>query len=303
VEDPSDTWSHGVVGYSDAEQGCALQEVKVLELGPVRSRLRLSYRWGESLIWLDAVLYEELEQIDIALHADWRQRHELLKLVLPLAVESPRIRVGLPYGATEREADGREEVMAHWLDLFDDVSGAGVVCSSDSGYGYDALGSRLRLTVLRSPRYADHGAPWTGVDPIDWPATGQGQHNVSYRLRAHNERASGGVGLRLSAEHITRLPIVSETWHRGALGASGSAMAVEPSNVVASVLKRAEDGSGWVVRLSEVAGEPTEARISIDRLGRSWEGDLRAYEVTTLLVPDDPAAHVREVAISELELG
>lgn len=303
VEDPSDTWSHGVVGYSDAEQSCALEEVKVLESGPVRSRLRLSYRWGESLIWLDAVLYGELEHIDIVLQADWRQRHQLLKLVLPLAVESPRLRVGIPYGAIEREADGQEEVMAHWLDLFDEVSGAGVICSSDSGYGYDALGSRLRLTVLRSPRYADHGAPWTGVDPIDWPATGQGRHSVSYRLRAHNERASGGDGLRLSAEHITRLPIVSETWHRGALGASGSAMAVEPSNVVASVLKRAEDGSGWVVRLSEVAGEAVEARISIDRLGRSWEGDLRAYEVTTLLVPDDPAVQVREVAISELELG
>lgn len=79
-------------------------------------------------------------------------------------------------------------------------------------------------------------------------------------------------------------------------------MAVEPSNVVASALKRAEDGSGWVVRLCGVAGEPAEARISIDRLGRSREGDLRAYEVTTLLVSDDPAAHVREVAISELAL-
>lgn len=303
VEDASDTWSHGVVNYSGTEEGCALKEVKVLESGPVRSGLRLSYRWGESLIWLDVVLYEELDCIDVVLQTDWRQRHELMKLILPLAVESPRLRVGLPYGAIERETDGREEVMAHWLDLFDDVSGAGVTCSSDSGYGYDALGSRLRLTVLRSPRYADHGAPWTGADPIDWPATGQGRHRVSYRLRVHDERASGSEGLRLSAEHITRLPIVSETWHRGALGASGSVMAVEPSNVVASVLKRAEDSNGWVVRLNEVAGEATRARISIDRLGRSWEGDLRAYEVTTLFFPDDPALQAREVAISELELG
>lgn len=162
--------------------------------------------------WPFFLLAQEPEQIDIALHADWRRRHELLKLVLPFAVESPRIRVAVPYGATEGEADGREEVMAHWLDLFDDVSGARVICSSGRGYGYDALGSRLRITVLRSPRYADHGTPWTGADPIAWPVTGRGRHSVSYRLRTHIKRASGSDGLRLSAKHITRLPIVIETW-------------------------------------------------------------------------------------------
>ncbi len=52
------------------------------------------------------------------------------------------------------------------------------------------------------------------------------------------------------------------------------------------VLKRAEDGTGWVARVVEVAGQRTEAEFTVDGLGRAWRGALGPFEVKTLLFPD-----------------
>jgi alpha-mannosidase len=200
-------------------------------------------------------------------------------------------------------ATGQEEVMAHWVDASDAHSGHGVTCSSDYDYAYDATAGRLRLTVLRSPRYADHGRPWVSDDVIDQPATDQGWHEVSYRLRRHLGREAAFEASRQAEEHVTRYPVVAETWHRGPLGGSSSAVAVTPAQVSLAALKRAEDGGGWVLRLCEMAGRPTPAHVELTWLQRRWDGDLGAFEVTTLFVPDDPGDAVTEVAISEMDLS
>lgn len=297
LDDPSDTWSHGVVGYDGAEQECELVELRQVEEGPLRATVRLTYRWQDSLIYADVVLWAELDYFDIILRVDWRQRQQLLKLVVPMDIESERLSVGIPYGQVERSAVGQEEVMSHWLDVTEPGSHSGVICSSDSGYSYDARGARVRFTVLRSPRFADHGAAWTSDDVVDQPATDQGWRRVSYRFRPHFGPTMEGP--RQAEEHGALFPIVSETWHTGPLGPSHSGMELNSENVVATVLKRAEDDSGWVVRLVETMGQGGATRLKMEQLGLTWVGELRPFEVKTLHLPDGQA-EVRELAISEL---
>ena len=169
---------------------------------------------------------------DLILHAGlWRAvrtaagglaaRHQLLKLIAPVQVSGAALTAGVPYGAVGRAPDGREEVLLHWLHLTEPASGAGVVSTSDSGYAYDADGGRLRFTVLRSPSYADHGAPWTTDDPSgSRPPTGAGIE-VSYRLRSSPCRCRLGRPPRQADLHTTTFPCVTETWHRGGLGGGG----------------------------------------------------------------------------------
>jgi alpha-mannosidase len=303
VADPSDTWSHGVVRYEGTEHECELREVRCAEDGPLRAVIRLSYAWADSLIYQDLILHAGLGELSVVLRVDWRERHQLLKLVVPVQVSGPALTAGVPYGAAGRPADGQEEVLLHWLHLVEPGSGGGVVCTSDFGYAYDAEGGRLRFTVLRSPSYADHGAPWTTEDPIDQPATDRGWHEVSYRLRFHDESLPADAGPRQAERHTTRFPHVSETWHRGPLGASASAIDVTPGHVSVPVVKRAEDGGGWVLRVCELAGRATAARIALPFLDRTWTGQLRAFDVVTLFVPDTPDAEVREVALTELDVN
>jgi alpha-mannosidase len=297
LDDPSDTWSHGVVGYDGAEQECSLVGHRLVEDGPLRAKVRLTYRWADSVVYADVILHATLDYLDVVLHVDWRQRQQLLKLVVPLAIEHETVTAGIPYGSVARSATGQEEVMLHWLDVSEQGAPSGVTCSSDSGYSYDANGSRLRFTVLRSPRFADHGQPWVSDDVIDQPATDQGWRSVAYRLRPHEGPVSGA---RQAEEQCTTPPVVTETWHGGTLGRTFSGIDVGPDNVTASVVKRAESGGGWIVRLVETEGRESVAHLSVSGIGRTWGGRLSAFEVKTLLLPDDASIEVGEVALTEL---
>jgi alpha-mannosidase len=299
LADPSDTWSHFVVRYAEPEQECQLAEVRRVEAGPVRTVVRLRYTWDRSTIWLDLILYQALPELEVRLRVDWHQRHQLLKLVVPVTAEQPVIDAGVPYGTVERAADGREEVLNHWIGVRD-PSGHGVLCSSDAGYAYDADGGRLRFTVLRSPRYADHGRPWTTDDPISAPATDQGWHELSYRFRFADQPLPPGAGARQADVHTAVFPAVTETWHPGVLGRESSAVTVTPEHVSVPVLKRAEAGDGWVLRVCEQAGRPAAATVSLPFADRAWAGPLRPYDVVTLFVPDQAAQPVREIPLTEL---
>ena len=299
LDDNSDTWSHGFSRFNGAERECALEDIRLMECGPARFKLRLTYRWSASVIYLELVLHAGLRYVDLVVRADWSERHRLLKVVVPLMLESRHLLAGIPYGAVERETDGAEEVLQQWIDIYD-KSGSGVICSTDCGYAYDATAGRLRLTVLRSPRYADNREPWLTDDVIEHPATDQGWHEVTFRLEPHDAAAAPGTGFRQAAELNLRTPIVTETWHSGSLGSALTGITVHPVCVAATVVKRAEDGDGWVIRLCELSGRGTPASVSIDRLQRTWTGSLHGYEVKTLVFPDEGDKQVREILLTEL---
>ena len=84
--------------------------------------------------------------------------------------------------------------MVHWVDLSDPGAGWGLACTAEGSGGYDALGPTLRLTVVRSPRAADHGLGWGTDDPAGYPVTDQGRHRVRYRLVPHARHGPGGAG-------------------------------------------------------------------------------------------------------------
>jgi alpha-mannosidase len=183
--------------------------------------------------------------------------------------------------------------------------GGGLACISDVTYAYDLSDGRLRLTILRSPRWADHGAPWPHDRGIEPSYTDQGTHRVSLVFIPHAGDWASAQIPRRAEEHCTDFRVVTETWHKATvtpnyLGPNYRGIAVEPDNVAVPVLKRAEDGTGWVARVVEVAGRPTQARFTVEGLGREWEGTLGSFEVKTLLFPDGGGSDTVETDIPEL---
>jgi alpha-mannosidase len=301
IDDPSDTWSHGVIRYDGEEQGCEFVGAAAVETGPVRATVRLTYRWQNSFIYEDLYLLAGSQGLGIRLLVDWHEKHQLLKLVVPVADAGAAAWVALPYGAISRPSDGREEVMHRWVDV--DAKGGGLACISDVTYAYDLTGGRLRLTVLRSPRWADHGAAWEHDRGIESSYTDQGTHRVSLLLLPHGGDWASAQIPRRAEEHCTDFRFVTETWHKagpGHLGPNYRGIVVEPDNVMVPVLKRAEDGTGWVARVVEVAGQRTEAEFTVDGLGRAWRGTLGPFEVKTLLFPDTAGSEPIEMDIAEL---
>ena len=122
---------------------CELIAAKSVENGPLRTTVRLTYRWQNSLIYEDLYLLTGDGALGIRLLVDWHEKHQLLKLVVPVAGAGPEAWVSLPYGAIARPSDGGEEVMHRWIDV--EAQDGGLACISDVTYGYDLAGGRLRL--------------------------------------------------------------------------------------------------------------------------------------------------------------
>jgi len=284
LRDESDTWSHGVDAFRD-EVGRfgPVGEPEIVETGPVRAALRVRSRWGDSTAEQTFYLYDGLARVDVCLLIDWHERHKMLKLAFPTAIEDATATFEVPYGAITRPATGEEEPIQGWMDLSGtiDGQGAGLALINDSKYGADVAGAEMRLSLLRSPIYAFHD-PAKPQPGKTYRYTDQGEHVVRYRLVAH-QGSWQQAGVVREAQSLN-VPVYFryETVQDGDVWACGSALEVGPENVALTVLKKAEDGDDLIARFYETAGRETEARVHMAFAELTWEGTLGPFEIKTV---------------------
>jgi alpha-mannosidase len=103
--------------------------------------------------------------LELVLQVDWRQRHELLRMELPLAQPACRYAADTPGGVIERPAaaaNGREQ--ARWevpaISWFASQAeaGGGLAVLLDGPQGVSAERERLGVSLLRAPTWPDPSA-------------------------------------------------------------------------------------------------------------------------------------------------
>lgn len=294
IDDPSDTWGHDVVSYDQAIGEFRLESRELMESGPLRGRLRLRFRYGESQLLLDYVVDRFTKVVRCDATLDWREKRQLLKLVYPVAIENPQWTTEIPYGEIGRPVDGRELPMQAWTDLAD--SRRGLAIANDSQYSLDARDGTLRITVLRSPVYA-HGDPLAPRN--DERFHDQGIQDFRLLLIPHGAAWRGEVARQ--AQLLNCPPVLSwEGTHPGRLPRiSGPAVRVSADGVIVMALKRSEDGGAWVLRAFETGGKGGETAFEIPALGRTWISEFHAGEIKTFLIPDNATAAVRLTSFLE----
>jgi alpha-mannosidase len=278
IDDPSDTWGHGITAY-DAEAGeFELVSVKLLEHGPVRSVIRVESRWGASTLREDYVLGRHSRYVDVRVALDWREPMKLLKLRYPTSVETTTATYETPYGHVERPASGEEEPGQSWVDV--SGGGRGLAVLNDAKYGWDARGGEIGISAVRSPVWAWH-LPRELEEGGDFDYMDQERQTFTVRLVPHaGDWREAGV-VRLAAE-LNQPPFaLIETSHRGPLPQRASYASDGGGDVVLTVIKRAEDGNGNTVRAYETAGRPATARLEV--LGRQIEASFGPHEIKTFV--------------------
>ena len=305
IDDPSDTWSHGVDAYrSEIGRFTIDGEPELVESGPVRARIRVRSRWGDSTIETLISLWDGLPMLDFQMKIDWHERHKMLKLSFPINISDPIATYEVPYGNTTREPNGNEEPHQRWIDvtgkaitLNGEEITYGVSLINDCKYGSDIRGGEMRLSLIRSPIYAFHDPavpdPNKSYDYLD-----QGVQVVRYRLISHTaEWLEGSVreGFNLNYPII---PIFEE-------GHDGShplfSLKVRPGNLVVTTLKRAEDDESLILRLYECAGRSVIATLDFrwgDTLRCHLEIPFGRYEIKTLKLTRDGG----ELKVTETDL-
>lgn len=281
IDDPSDTWSHDVVSFDQIiGEFQADGPVVRLENGPVRQRVRVVYRWGCSTLTADYILYTGDDQLYLDLHIDWHEQLKMLKLALPLALDGAQSTASIPYGHIQRVDDGGEEPCQDWVDLSDARHG-GLTLLNDSKYGYDALGSTLRLSLLRSPVFAFH-APRQIEQGVTYHYTDQGEQRVRLALVPHAGDWTRADPVRRAAL-LNAPPLAREIAAQpGSRPRTFSFLRCSAPNVVLTVLKRAETNGDLILRGYETEGRKTEAEVELGIEGLRWTMTWQPYQIKTL---------------------
>ncbi|SPE34583.1 Alpha-mannosidase [Candidatus Sulfopaludibacter sp. SbA3] len=134
------------------------KEVKVVENGPERVVVRINHTFQNSTIQQDVIVYAGVPRVDVNMQVNWQEQHILLKAAFPVNVQATRATFEIPYGTIQRpttrntpEEKAMFEVPAiRWGDISDAKQGFSLLNASK--YGYDAVGSVIRLSLLRSPQ-------------------------------------------------------------------------------------------------------------------------------------------------------
>jgi alpha-mannosidase len=299
LDDPTDTWGHGVVSYRDVVGRFTPVSVRMVEKGPVRQVLRVDSEYGASRLREDFVLVAGARHLEVRVTVDWHERLKMLKLRFPTGLTDVTATHAIPYGHLERTNDGHETVSHTWVDVSGVLArrAAGLSVLNDAKYGVDVTDGEIGLTALRSPPYAWH-IPQPLPEDGDYEVMDQGVQRFTYRLLPHAGDWREAGTPRAAAELDQRPVALLESFHDGPMPQHRSFADVrDAGNVVVTVLKRAEDGGGHIVRGYETGGEPGSATIHLPFLRRTVLSEFEPHEIKTLFVPDD-----RELPVVETDL-
>ena len=261
TENPSYRWPAWEILKStvDADPVPITDDVKVtvVENGPVRAKVCVERRYGESVFRQYICLTEgaEDDRIDIINDIDWNTSGALLKAEFPMTVSSPEAVYDLGVGTIARgnNTDIEYEVYAQqWADLTDSDGGYGIALLNDSKYGWDKPSDNvLRLTLLHTP---ETEGVYKYQDKQDL-----GRHIFTYSVVGHTGSHREG-GIQRKAEVLNQpLKAFVTSRHKGVWGRSFSFVESLNDNVALKALKQAEDSDAYVLRFYETSGKETQA--------------------------------------------
>jgi alpha-mannosidase len=230
-------------------------EVKLVEHGPLRVVMRVKHHFQNSTFVQDIILYAGEPRVDVKMHADWHEKHILLKVAFPVSAHSDKAAYEIPYGSVERPTtrntpaeQAQFEVPAQrWADISDGKHGFSLL--NDCKYGYDAKGNVLRLSLLRSPEWPD-------------PHADEGEHDFTYSLYPHAGGWKAALTIRQGYDLNYKLLAMQTEKHTGSLGASYSFLHTD-ENVIVSAIKKAEEDSSLILRFYEWAGKESDVNIAL----------------------------------------
>ncbi|MBE5800139.1 MAG: alpha-mannosidase [Clostridiales bacterium] len=287
-----DAWDiDSMYAMQEIDMGADAQ-LEVIEQTAHRCAIKVTRRFGKSVIEQEIALEAGSRRIDFITHVNWQETHRLLKATFPTGVHANEAINEIQFGYVKRpthrsrpyDADRFEVCNHRYTALCDENRGAAVL--NESKYGVSVLDDEIALTLLRAATCPDLNAD-------------KGEHDFTYSYYVWDGTFMESDVVREGYE--LNAPVTQ---------AAGSAKAhslmhVDAPNVVIDTVKLAEDGSGdMIVRLYESKHAQTRARLTFgfaaaqvhicDMLENSQEKlsianggvelEMRAFEVKTVRI-------------------
>ncbi|MGI8515579.1 MAG: alpha-mannosidase [Acidimicrobiia bacterium] len=302
LDDPSDTWGHGLQAFRDEIGTFQTTSVRIVETGPVRAVLRVVGIYEASRLVEDFVLYSSGDSVEVRVTLDWREQSKLLKLRFPTRLRDVTAAYEIPYGVIERPAQGVEEPGQRWVDITGMLPGLdttiGLAILNDAKYAFDINGGDPGITAARSPIFAHH-EPVIPDPGVMYEFQDQGLQRFSFALLPHRGGWAAAGLTRRGIEFNQQPTALVESSHPGSLPLEASYVSVEPDNLIVGALKLAEDGDDLVIRIAETAGRETAGRVTFPAWGNQLQVQVGPFEICTFRFPRD--SELKPIATDFLE--
>ncbi len=253
-----------------------VQNVKWLEKGPVRSILEVTRKFVDSLIIQKICFYAHTSRIDFDTYIDWKQKQVLLKADFPVDINATEATYDIQFGNIKRNTHkntswdkAKFEVCGYkWADISE--NGYGVSLMNDCKYGYSIDESIMSLTLLKS-----------GILPN--PDTDQEEHRFIYSIFPHKN--SWESGNTINEAYMLNCPLYSYTTVSNPSNRDtiNNILEINRDNIIIETIKKAEDGSGIIVRMYEAKNKRENATIIYKgNISKVVECDLMENEISNI---------------------
>ena len=266
-------------------------DVEITETGPVRATLKVVSRYNRSTLTQYFSLEAGQRALSVKAEIDWQEKHKVLKLCWPLNVEKPEAWYEIPFGVITRPGNGEEEPGLSWVAVKGENGGFALL--NDSTYSTSVKENVLYHTILRSPIYGDHGGPRDGESEY----MNQGRYDFRYVL---TEAGESWVPVIRQAKLLNK-PVshIIENWHTGPITEKVlEGLRIDQANIMLSACKRSEDDRGYILRLYEVDGKKTCAKVTGNLFPVPLQAEFAPYSVMTFFLKDG-AEQWEEVLLTE----
>ncbi len=274
-----DAWNIQAYYREKCEVIDVVASVRVIERGPVRAVIRVERTFRRSTIREDIIAYAGLPYLIYEYALDWHEHNVLLKTEMPADVNAKFAAYEIQFGHVERPVHtntlwdfARFEHCGHkWADLSD--GGLGISALTDCKYGYDADRNHLRVSLLKCSTYPD-------------PQQDQGEHRFSVAWYPHRGLEDRG-SVRECGYDFNFVPacVPLDPHPSGDLPSERSLLRVGAADVVLETVKKAEEGSGVILRLYEAENRSADTEVSVPAgWTRACECDLTENREQALAV-------------------
>ncbi len=238
-------------------------DFNVGQRGPHRATVVTKRKVGDSTVSVEVGLNAGSPMIDFTVQVHWVEIGTpeagipQIRIAFPTRISDPKATYEIPFGSIQRPSNGQEVPALKWADLSGDRIGAkgacGITMVNADKYGHNADENTLRLTLLRS-----------SFDPDPIPETGD--HTIRLAIIPHDGPVSVSAATKQGAAFNLPMNVASTDIHKGKLPPSKGFAEVLTPNVMLASIKKAEDSDALIVRVYEVEGKDTEAKVKLTGL-------------------------------------
>lgn len=237
-----------------------LQSVELIEIGNIKAVIRFKYKYMNTTISQDMIVYANSNRIDFKTNVDWREKKQLLKVAFVVDIRSTMATYDVQFGNVKRPTHWNtswdrarfESVAQQWVDLSE--RNYGVSLLNNCKYGHDIKDNVMRLTLLKSATHPD-------------PVQDQGEQNFTYSLLPHSGDFIDGNTVKHAYELNQPLRAI-----KGMLKSEVKKQLFKfnDANILVDAIKKAEDEDMIIIRFHDYSGSRQNVSIDSDYEITGW---------------------------------